>query len=497
MISDIIRSLDLGDDIEVTIEKKLSIPTFVEGYKKCYMQGGGTDGKYAFYIINEGGNTGLEKSRMYKIDLETWEIVAQKQDFLWSHANDVTYDSKRGVIVVCHCNKNISLLDPETLEELEVRELTTGGQYSMAYNEKRDQYAIGKSLCYDIGITNSDFELIETYPGEDGYTKQGMECDDDFIYFFHTGKRNNWILVYDWEGGYHGKFTVPMVGESENLFIRGDKFIAAFNNFKDQTGDIYEMTLTRKSKPEKTIAQIIKDAGDREIEATVEKKTVLSTEVEGLDVCSIRGGATDGRYAYYSISERKSEKEARTKLVKLDMETWSVVGEKCPMNIGRATDIAYDPNKNQLVVTHGDKNASFVDPDTFEVIDTKELEIRIIQYGIAYDKAGERFIVGNSGYDSDVFDKDFGYVKRLRGLDGHTRHGIECDRKYIYFLQSATRNNWIMVYDWDGDFVTKIAVPKPATGANLFIKDNKFILACDNARAKTGDIYELALKVKE
>ncbi len=495
MISDIIKMLD-GDEIEVTIEKKLSIPTFVEGYKKCYMQGGGTDGKYAYYIINEGGATGLEKSRMYKIDLETYEIVAQKQDFLWNHANDVTYDSKRGVVVVCHCNKRISLVDPNTLEELEVRELTTGGQYSMAYNEKRDCYAIGKSLCYDIGITNSDFELIATYPGEDGYTKQGMECDDDFIYFFHTGKRHNWIWVYDWEGNYLKKFPVPMVGESENLFVRGDKFIAAFNNFKDQTGDIYEMTLTRKEKPKKTVAQIIRDAGSHEIETVIEKKTVFSTEIEGYATCALRGGASDGKYAYYSVCERIADDVARTKLLKIDMETWSVVAQSADLRMGKATDIAYDPNKNQLVVTHGDKNASFVDADTLEIVETKELEIRVIQYGVAYDKTKERFIVGNSGYDSDVFDKDFGYIKRLRGLDGHTRHGIECDGKYIYFLQSATRNNWLMVYDWDGDFVTKIAIPKPCSAANLFIKNDRFIIAFDNAREKTGDIYEMTLKEK-
>ena len=495
MISDIIRALD-GDEIEVTIEKKLSIPTFVEGYKKCYMQGGGTDGKYAYYIINEGGATGLEKSRMYKIDLETYEIVAQKQDFLWSHANDVTYDSKRGVIVVCHCNKKISLLDPETLDELEVLELTTGGQYSMAYNAKRDQYAIGKSMCYDIGITNSDFELIQTYPGEDGYTKQGMECDDDFIYFFHTGKRNNWIWVYDWDGNYLKKFTVPMVGESENLFIRGDKFIAAFNNFKDQTGDIYEMTLTRKPKPEKTIPEIIRDAGSRELEATLEKKTVLSTEIEGYAPCALRGGASDGKYAYYSISEKISGDDAKTKLIKLDMESWEIVATSEDLLIGRATDITFDPNKNQLVVTHGDKKASYVDVDTLTVTETKELEIRIIQYGVAYDKVHEKFIVGNSGYDSDVFDKDWGYIRRLRGLDGYVRHGMECDGKFIYFLQSNTRNNWLWVYDWDGDFVKKIAIPKVASAANLFIKDNKFIIAFDNMRAKTGDVYEMTISEK-
>ena len=244
-ISDIIRELD-GDKIHVSIEKKLSIPCFVEGYGKCFLQGGGSDGRYAYYIINEAGNTGKEKSRMYKVDLENYEIVAHAQDFLWGHANDVTFDTRRGLIVVSHCNEYISLVDPDTLCELEVKKLATGGQWGIAYNPLRDQYVIGKTRTYDIGILNSDFELLTTYEGEDGFTKQGMECDDELIYFFQTGFRYNWIWVYDWNGVYQKRFKVPKVIESENLFIRDGKFIAAFNNFDEKTADIYEMTLSEE-----------------------------------------------------------------------------------------------------------------------------------------------------------------------------------------------------------------------------------------------------------
>ena len=60
-------------------------------------------------------------------------------------------------------------------------------------------------------------------------------------------------------------------------------------------------------------------------------------------------------------------------------------------------------------------------------------------------------------------------------------------------MQSATRNNWLCVYDWDGDFVKKIAVPKPSSGANLFIKGGKLIITFDNAKEKTGDIYEMTI----
>ena len=32
-----------------------------------------------------------------------------------------------------------------------------------------------------------------------------------------------------------------MVGESESLFVRGDHFVAAFNNHEEHMAEIYEM----------------------------------------------------------------------------------------------------------------------------------------------------------------------------------------------------------------------------------------------------------------
>ena len=245
-INKLIKTLD-WNRVEAKLDKKLTLPITVEGYKQCYLQGGGTDGKYGYYIINECGATGKERSKMYKVDLGTYEIVKTAQDFLWCHANDVAFDTERGLIVVSHCNEDISFVDPETLEEIEKRTLPTGGQYAIAYEPKFNKYTIGKSRCYDIGICDENFELLASYPGEDGHVKQGMECDEDYIYFLQTGVRYNWVWIYDWDGNYINKFRFDMVGESENLFIRGDKFIVAINNHEEKCADIYEMTLSERA----------------------------------------------------------------------------------------------------------------------------------------------------------------------------------------------------------------------------------------------------------
>ncbi len=244
-VSDIIKQG--GSNITVSPQKRLSIPKEDPRYRTMNLQGGGTDGSFAYYIMNEHGKTSDLKSKILKVDLESWQIVGEGNGLILSHANDITYDTRHHRLVVAHCQPDrsaVSFIDPDTLEITETRNIPTGGQYSICYSDERGLYAIGKSLCYDIGILDEDFNLIATHPGEKGYTKQGMECDKDHIYFLQSDKTCNWIFYYDWAGSFLGKIKLPMLGEAENLFIRGNRLIAAFNNGTDKTGDIYEISLS-------------------------------------------------------------------------------------------------------------------------------------------------------------------------------------------------------------------------------------------------------------
>ena len=48
-INKLIKTLD-WNRVEAKLDKKLTLPITVEGYKQCYLQGGGTDGKYGLSI---------------------------------------------------------------------------------------------------------------------------------------------------------------------------------------------------------------------------------------------------------------------------------------------------------------------------------------------------------------------------------------------------------------------------------------------------------------
>ena len=248
-VSEVVRALE-SKEIRVTLEKVWSIPREGNGLR-FNMQGGGTDGTYGYFILVTKGDSATAMSYIHKVALDTWQTVKISNPLPLNHANDLAYDPKHHRLVISHCDiypDRVSMVDPDTLELLETKTIPQK-HFSIAYNPNKGLYVTGKSRTYDFMLLDDDFQPVRLLPGEDGHVKQGLECDDDYIYFFQTGVRNNWIFVFDWEGNFLRKIPVPMVGESENLFVWGDGFIGAFNNNEDNTADVYRMTLTEKIAP--------------------------------------------------------------------------------------------------------------------------------------------------------------------------------------------------------------------------------------------------------
>lgn len=247
--------IDSGKRIEVTLNKKITLPMPApeDGYKTMNLQGGGTDGRYGYFIENECGSGADVKSRMIKVDLESWEVVGVGENLLMCHANDVAYDPLKNRLLVANCNVNskiLSVVDPVTLQKTG-EEVLENGVYAIARCDGKNRFVGGASATYDLLILDENLKKVARYEGEDGCVKQGFEADDDFIYCFQTGARYNWICVYDWDGTYITKIAVPMVGESEHLFRRGDGFIAGFTEAHNGPGgytvracNIYEMTFS-------------------------------------------------------------------------------------------------------------------------------------------------------------------------------------------------------------------------------------------------------------
>lgn len=198
-------------------------------------QGACTDGTYAYMvlenqkILDDAGNQ-VSWDVIYKIDMSTWEVVDQTEPLYLDHANDMTYNSKTNQLLVIHCYVNtnrISVIDADTMEFVESFDIDYG-MFSICYNESRDQYVIGIKSTYDFAILDSDFKMVNNFIGVDpGYTKQGMDCDDDYIYFVMY--EDNSLLCYNWNGVYCGCYRLKgLPQESEAMFNTNGNYYVTF-----------------------------------------------------------------------------------------------------------------------------------------------------------------------------------------------------------------------------------------------------------------------------
>lgn len=202
---------------------------FIESHMEDYadlgsgsaVQGACTDGKYAYFGFVSGGVCTLTK-----FDVGTWEYVKKERIINMGHSNDMTYNSDKGYLVVANNAPYydvVTLIDPDTLapiKDVQIKE----DIYSIAYNAKRKCYVVGLSGTYDFAILDSDFKVKEKFEGvKTGYTRQGCDCDDDYIYFVQSGG-SNVLVVYDYEGKHITDIPMTSSDEVENLFHVGKTF---------------------------------------------------------------------------------------------------------------------------------------------------------------------------------------------------------------------------------------------------------------------------------
>lgn len=194
-------------------------------------QGSCTDGTYGYFVLESQTDY---KCCIMKVNLADWTVVDSRYFIDIDHGNDLTYNSKTNQIIAVHNKPNynmISFIDPDTLEVVETRKLDIR-MYCIAYCEERDQYVVGLSGGFQHVILDSDFNVVDFVMGKDtGLVKQGVDCDDKYIYFPQCAENNsaNQIVVYDWEGNFINTIKISAFQEVESMFHVGDETYIAFN----------------------------------------------------------------------------------------------------------------------------------------------------------------------------------------------------------------------------------------------------------------------------
>lgn len=225
-------ALENDEQVLGNIEKVFNYPC-QDGFTAA--QGAATDGTHLYIVMGKSEN-GREFGRIVKVDLASWTVVKESETLPLDHGNDMAYDSTQNRLVVTNMYDNIiSILDPETLEITETRQLNFG-TYAVAYRESKKRFVFaGYGSVGGIVVTDEDFKVLSSSPlaSSPGYVGQGMDADASYIYVPLSpdfGTEDNIIQVYDWSGVHYGNISIPSTWEIETLFHVGDQFYAQFNH---------------------------------------------------------------------------------------------------------------------------------------------------------------------------------------------------------------------------------------------------------------------------
>lgn len=175
------------------------------------------------------------------------------------HANDLTYNSKTGELIICHSvgdATKISAINPENITSITDGDLKTKDLgfniYSIDYNATTNRYVVGESNGTSFSILNSDIERVYTFasqedlrPANGKYTTQGITCDEKYIYC--VLEEPDIIVVYDWFGQFISKIElndslsyISSSYEPENISIANDNiYVAVWNKSNQKDAYLY------------------------------------------------------------------------------------------------------------------------------------------------------------------------------------------------------------------------------------------------------------------
>lgn len=209
-------------------------------------QGACTDGTYAYYAM---ASSSTQKCRILKVDLSNHAVLKKGPIIGAHHANGMTYDSKRNLLVAVGYGKwrnQLTLIDPDTLTLTSDSPKTVkypypiggvtesskqNGLAAISYVEKYDVFVarsrgrnngVGdSSFNNDLWVINAeDFNVIahittivtKAYPN----TYQAMDADEKYVYYLlspGSGQSKNIILALDW----NSENILPVVNKEKEF----------------------------------------------------------------------------------------------------------------------------------------------------------------------------------------------------------------------------------------------------------------------------------------
>ena len=177
------------------------------------------------------------------------------------------------------------------------------------------------------------------------------------------------------------------------------------------------------------------------------------------------------------------------------MDDGSFVAVSKVLQLGHGNDMTYDAKNNRLVVAHGHSEGqilTLVDPDTLALI--KNVNIPRGSGAITYSVAKDRYAISQGGTSLHFLDGDFTWIASYTRTDstGYTAQGMGSDEDYVYFPMSGSKDNVLVVYNWEGKYITTIQIPVSHESESMFwVNDTYYIAYNTNGEAVYETVFEI------
>ena len=190
-----------------------------------------------------------------------------------------------------------------------------------------------------------------------------------------------------------------------------------------------------------------------------------------------QGSASDGTYVYFVL---RNSNDSGSVITKHRMDDGSFVAVSSVLKLGHGNDMTYDAKNHRLVVAHGHSEGqilTLVDPDTLALI--RDITIPKGSGAITYSVAKDRYAISQGGSTLHILDGNFKWIASYTRTDktGYTAQGMGSDEDFIYFPMSGGKDNVLVVYDWNGNYVTTVTVPLSHESESMFWVNGKYYIA--------------------
>lgn len=212
------------------------------------LQGGGTDGTYAYYAMTNAVDTAI----IHKYDLKTWSHTAASEPLKLGHANDITYDAEHHRLIVAHIDmQRVCYVDPDTLTDIGF-DRTLSSIHRLSYLPETNRLLMATGYILTI-YPNGNYKRADDYfiCQSSRFTTQGLTSDDRYVYdvrwdyqTYAAGDKDavcDYIVIHTLDGQYIGEIPVyGLEGEPENIiYLGGYDFVIGCNG----SNNVYFVTL--------------------------------------------------------------------------------------------------------------------------------------------------------------------------------------------------------------------------------------------------------------